>query len=76
MDLLGSEFAGESNVRETYQGMHKGELTGMIELEARNTLAIGKNGWFGQFPQLTAIHEGVSGLPNNPSFAGWWVADS
>ena len=48
--LLGFEFTSGRNVREAYKGVHKGQLTGMIEFETRNALAVGKDGSLGEFP--------------------------
>ena len=41
-----------SDVGETHQGMHDGELPWVVELEAGDSSSAGENSWLSQFPQL------------------------
>ena len=38
--------------------MHQSQLPRMIQLQARNTLAIGQQGGLSELAQLSTIHEG------------------
>ena len=58
MKLAGRERSVSRQVREAHERVHQGELTGMIELEAGNALAIGQKRGCGQGTKLTAVDEG------------------
>ena len=44
---------------ETYQGMHQGQLSWMVQFQARNPFATGKHRGLCQFTQLTSVDEGL-----------------
>ena len=41
VDLLGGESVGGRDVSEAHEGVHEGELSGMVEFEAGDTSAVG-----------------------------------
>jgi hypothetical protein len=45
--------------REAHNGVHQGELAGMIEPQSRNAFPCGTKGRFGEPLQLAAIDEGL-----------------
>src|SRR5260370_32288644 len=51
------ESRAGSDVGESHQRMHDRQLARMIELEARDALAVGQYGRLSQFPQLAAVYE-------------------
>lgn len=59
VQLLGGESVGGRDVSEAHQGVHEGELSGMVEFEAGDTSAVGQNGWLSELVELPTIHEGL-----------------
>jgi hypothetical protein len=54
-DLTGAEGAGCRDLGEAHQGMHQGQLPGIVELETGNAFAGRGEGGFGAFLELPAI---------------------
>src|SRR5438874_5160480 len=57
MQVGRGEGAPRGNVGEADQGVHEGELAGMVELEPRDALAVGEEGRGGERAELAAIDE-------------------
>jgi hypothetical protein len=55
VDLDGGEVIAGSDVREAHEGMHQGELAGMIKPQSWNAFPCRTNGRFGEPLQLAAI---------------------
>jgi len=51
------EAGARRDVGESHEGMHEGQLPGMIELQARDALAGEEHGWFGEVPELATVDE-------------------
>src|SRR5262249_22994378 len=45
------------DVRKADEGLHQCQLSGMIELEPRDTFTIGQNRGLGEFKELSAVDE-------------------
>ena len=63
LSSLGVEFCGGkgvtgSDMGEAQQGMHEGELPGMIQFQAGNALAVGQQGRLAELAELAPIDEG------------------
>ena len=57
----GKAIAG-GDVREAHEGVHQGELAGMIDPQSRNAFPCRSNGRFGEPSQLAAIDEGFEDI--------------
>jgi hypothetical protein len=55
MDLAGAEGAGGGDLGEADQGMHQGQLPGVVELEAGDAFAGCGESRFGELLKLPAI---------------------
>jgi hypothetical protein len=62
MDFAGAEGAGRCDLSEAHQGMHYGQLPGIVELEAGNTFAGRGMRRFGEILELPAIDEGLEDI--------------
>ena len=59
VDLGGGEGAASGDVGEAHEGVHQGELSGMVDFEARNAPPGWTNGRLGELAKLTAVDEGL-----------------
>jgi hypothetical protein len=59
VDLHGGEVIAGSDVCEAHEGMHQGELAGVIKPRSWKSFPCRSNGRFGEPLQLAAIDEGL-----------------
>lgn len=59
MQFCPGEGALGGDVGETQESVHEGELPRMIELQAGNAFAVGKEGGLTELAELAAIDEGL-----------------
>ena len=59
MDFSGGEGIAGGDVCKPYESVHEGELSWMVELEARNALSRRGDGRLREFSELTTVDEGL-----------------
>ena len=59
VDLRSGEAIAGGDVREAHEGVHQGELAGVIEPQSWNAFPCRSNGRFSESLQLAAIDEGL-----------------
>jgi hypothetical protein len=69
VDFSGGESTGGGDMREAHEGVHQGEFSWMVELEAGNALSCWSDGGLRELSQLAAINKGQGlarreGLPD------------
>ncbi len=57
-----SESVTTGDMREPHEGVHEGELSWVVELEAGDALSSRSDRGFGQFSELAAIDEGLQNV--------------
>ena len=62
IDFRGAEGPGCRDLSKTDQGVHQGELSGIVELEAGDTLAGRGQGRLGEVSELPAIDKGFKDI--------------
>jgi hypothetical protein len=59
VDFADAEGVGGRALSEAHEGVHQGQLLGVVELEARNALAGRGEGRFGEPLKLAAVDKGL-----------------
>jgi hypothetical protein len=57
MEVSHGEGIAGGDVGEADERVHDGQLSRVVELEARNPFPVGQAGGFGELAQLPAVHE-------------------
>src|SRR5204863_254096 len=62
VQVAGGEGAFGGEVAEAHQGVHEGQLSGLIQLQTRDAPAVGKKCRLGELAKFLAVHKGFQNI--------------